>query len=42
MVQIHTYLILLTSRDLTCQHVSVVAHISWGELTWREDSVSPA
>ena len=41
--QIHTSGTLLTSRDLTRQHashISVVAHISWGELTWREDSVS--
>ena len=45
MAQIHTSATLLTSRDLTCQrasHISVVAHISWGELTWLEDSVSPA
>jgi len=32
MAQIHTSVILLTSRDLTCQHasqISAVAHISW-------------
>jgi len=50
MAQIHTSVTLLTSRDITCHHasrISVVARISWGELTshdltWREDSVSPA
>ena len=45
MVQIHTSVTVLTSRDLTSQHashISVVAHISWGELTWREESVTLA
>ena len=49
MTQIHTSVTLITSRDLMCQHafhISVIAHISWGKLTWheltrREDSVSP-